>query len=47
MLILDRISFEPNSSLSNHIKSMVDSKNKSKYTMPTYTSYKKDGSKIY
>ncbi|MCD8898481.1 hypothetical protein [Mammaliicoccus sciuri] len=26
---------------------MVDSKNKSKYTMPTYTSYKKDGSKVY
>ncbi len=26
---------------------MVDSKNKSKYTMPTYTGYKKDGSKIY
>lgn len=39
--------FESNSSLSNHIKSMVDSKNKSKYTMPIYTSYKKDGSKIY
>ncbi|WP_436867941.1 TcaA second domain-containing protein [Mammaliicoccus sciuri] len=38
--------FKPNTELANHIKYMVESKNKSRYSMPSFTSYKKDGNTI-
>ncbi|WP_436890200.1 TcaA second domain-containing protein [Mammaliicoccus sciuri] len=38
--------FKPNTELANHIKYMVESKNKSRYSMPSFTSYKKDGKTI-
>ncbi|MCJ0941407.1 TcaA NTF2-like domain-containing protein [Mammaliicoccus sciuri] len=38
--------FKSNSELADHIKYMVESKNKSRYSMPSFTSYKKDGNTI-
>lgn len=38
--------FKSNSELANHIKYMVESKNKSRYTMPSFTSYKKEKNTI-